>query len=421
VSFKHGAAIAVNTEVVNGADAPRRARVSSKIVVVVCVGFMLRVAAAIVMPDQSAILGDSIAYRAAGHSLWITGQLGTPYHMPLYPAFIAVFGPGWPQLLIDITLSSAMIWLIYRLADVVFSDERTGLLAAAITAVYPNFIFFSIVGLTETLFMTLLVAGYLNWFRNSNLRGDVCAVLGILTRPIIDPLAPILVVCFTFLNRISGARITAGLILKRLAVYAATYCVLMAPWWLHNYEAYGRFVRLNLGGGLALFSGNNPSNQTGGLDTDLDESAAPFYKIEDPFARDQAMRDAAISYIKKDPVRFIEQGLLKLLRFWRPWPYTAKYASPVYIIISLCSFVPVAGMAVVFLVVGARTQLVRAAPMILFILYLTALHMVFPGSIRYRLPLEPFLIVLGAEGAMILATERFRFGKGTALLTQSSS
>ena len=36
------------------------------------------------------------------------------------------------------------------------------------------------------------------------------------------------------------------------------------------------------------------------------------------------------------------------------------------------------------------------APLLLFIGYLTAVHMIMVGSIRYRLPLEPFLIVFAA-------------------------
>jgi hypothetical protein len=89
----------------------------------IATGFALRVAAALVLPDQSAILGDAIAYREAGKSLWATGQLGTPFQMPLCPALVAVTGPGWTQLLIDISLSTAMIWLVYELANLIFADK----------------------------------------------------------------------------------------------------------------------------------------------------------------------------------------------------------------------------------------------------------------------------------------------------------
>jgi 4-amino-4-deoxy-L-arabinose transferase-like glycosyltransferase len=364
-------------------------------------GFALRIIAALVVPDQSDALGDAIAYRASGKSLWATGQIGASYHMPLYPALVAVAGPGWAQLLIDISLSTVMIWLVYQLANLVFSDRRIALLAAAFTAIYPFFIFYSIVGLSETLFMTLLLAAYVCWYRNMHVAGATFSILAILTRPILDPLAPILVFCFALVIQ----RLSIGAAIKKVIVYAAMYCILMTPWWLHNYEAYGEFVRLNLGGGMALYSANNPSNHTGGLDVTLKESA-PFDHITNPVARDKAFQRAAIANIENDPKGFLIQVLKRFERFWYPWPYAEQYSSLKYKIISLCSFVPILLLALVFLFLYGYSNFRRIAPLLLFGAYLTAIHMLFPGSLRYRLPLEPFLIIFAAAG-MIHLTERW--------------
>jgi hypothetical protein len=361
-------------------------------------GFTLRIAAALIVPDQSANLPDAIFYREAGKLLWATGQLGNPYWMPLYPALVAVTGPGWTQLFIDISLSTAMIWLVYELANAIFADKQTAFLAAVFTAIYPTFIFFSIVGLTETLFMALLVAAYICWYRNAYVAAAILSVLSILTRPIIDPLTPLLVVYFS----LAIQKLSIKAALKNLAIYAGIYCVLMAPWWLHNYNAYGSFVRLNLGSGDALYSANNPFNQTGGMDKNMRVNAAAFYKITDPIARDEALRNAAFNYIQENPTRFVIQAFKRLQRFWYPWPHTQEYSANIYKVISLCSFVPVLLMALVFLILEGRVYFRRIAPLLLFIAYLTSVHMVFPGSLRYRLPLEPFLIILAAAGTIQL-------------------
>ena len=42
------------------------------------------------------------------------------------------------------------------------------------------------------------------------------------------------------------------------------YVALMTPWWAYNYARYGQFVRLNLAGGIVLYTGNNPLNVSGG-------------------------------------------------------------------------------------------------------------------------------------------------------------
>ena len=368
------------------------------LIAILVAAFALRVLAAAIVPDQSVLLGDAVAYREVGKSLWATGQMNALYFMPLYPALVAVFGPGWPQLLIDIALSTVLVWLIYELTDAIFASKRAAILAAAVAAVYPYFIFYSIVGLTETLFMVLLLAAYLCWYRNAYIAASVFSVLGILTRPVLDPLAPLLLLYFAIAIRGLSFKAAA----KYLAIYAGIYCVLMAPWWLHNYKAYQTFVRLNLGSGVALLSGNSPSNQTGGIDNNLEATMAPFGEIADPVARDKAMQRAALNYIKEDPERFLIQAAKRFQRFWSPWPQTEEYSRPLYKLISFCSFIPVLLLALVFVVLYGRTYFLRIAPLLLFIVYLNSLHLVFPASLRYRLPVEPFLIILAAAGAVHL-------------------
>jgi 4-amino-4-deoxy-L-arabinose transferase-like glycosyltransferase len=368
------------------------------LIAILVAAFALRVFAAVIVPDQSVMLGDAVAYREVGKSLWATGQMNALYFMPLYPALVAVFGPGWPQLLIDIALSTALVWLIYELTDAIFASKRAAVLAAAVAAVYPYFIFYSIVGLTETLFMVLLLSAYLCWYRNAYIAASVFSVLGILTRPVLDPLAPLLLLYFAIAIR--GLSIKAAA--KYLAIYVGIYCVLMAPWWLHNYKAYQTFVRLNLGSGVALLSGNSPSNQSGGIDNNLNATMAPFAEIADPVARDKAMQRAALNYIKEDPGRFLIQAAKRFQRFWSPWPLTEEYSRPLYKLISFCSFIPVLLLALVIVVLYGRTYFRRIAPLLLFIVYLNSLHLVFPASLRYRLPVEPFLIILAAAGAVHL-------------------
>ena len=369
------------------------------LIAILVAAFALRAFAAAIVPDQSAVLGDAVVYREVGKSLWANGQMNALYFMPLYPALVAVVGPGWPQLLIDMALSTVLVWLIYELTDAIFASKRAAVLAATIAAVYPYFIFYSIVGLTETLFMVLLLAAYLCWYRNAYIAASVFSVLGILTRPVLDPLAPLLLLYFAIAIR--GLSIKAAM--KYLAIYAGIYCVLMAPWWLHNYKAYHTFVRLNLGSGVALLSGNSPSNQTGGIDNKLEATMAPFGEIADPVARDKAMQRAALNYIKEDPSRFLVQAAKRFQRFWSPWPQTEEYSRPLYKLISFCSFIPVLLLALVFVVLYGRTYFWRIAPLLLFIVYLNSLHLVFPASLRYRLPVEPSLIVLAAAGAVHLA------------------
>ena len=81
--------------------------------------------------------------------------------MPLYPLLIAMSGPGAGQLGADITLSVLSVWLVYALSNQLFADQHARIFSAAAAACYPPFIFFSVVGLSETLFITLILSAFL--------------------------------------------------------------------------------------------------------------------------------------------------------------------------------------------------------------------------------------------------------------------
>ena len=363
---------------------------------ILTLALVLRVGAALTLPDQH--FSDAEGYRVAAASLWATGRLGSPIIMPFYPAIVGLVGVGWGQLSLDIILSTVMVALVYQLTLAVFPDRAAAALAALWTAFYPYFIFYAVVGLTETLFIALLLGAFLCWFRGWFTAAAALAVLSILTRPTIELFVPILILIFAiFIHHLPPARA-----LRHLATYAVIYGVLMSPWWFHNYREYDTFVRLNVGSGLMFYSGNNPQNQSGGaLDTDADRRQ--FEAINNPVARDRAMWAAGIAYVKENPKRFVELATIKFVRFWRLWPYAQEYGGWLYVALSLLTFVPTLAFAIVFVFTCRGREFVVISPILLLIAYFTFIHMIFAASLRYRLPLEPFLICFAALGLVRLS------------------
>jgi hypothetical protein len=94
---------------------------------------------------------------------------------------------------------------------------------------------------------------------------------------------------------------------------------------------------------------------------------------------------------------------VKFLRFWRLWPYADEYTDWKFIAASLISYGPVLLLSIVFLVFYSRKVFRAIVPILLFIAYLTAVHVITIASLRYRLPLEPFLIVFAGYAAARLA------------------
>jgi hypothetical protein len=356
---------------------------------ILALGLVLRVIAGLVLPENSELLGDPVMYRESAAHLLAHWRMDNPFEMPLYPLLIVIFG-HW-QMAADIAVSVIAILLIYALARELFTDRWTPVLSALAAACYPPFIFFSAVGYSETLFITMMLTTFLFWYRDRFTIASVFAVLTILTRPIFD-IAPFLLIYFALVVY----RLSPGQTMRHLAVYAAIYCTLLAPWWLHNYESYGRFTRLTPNFGYQLYAGNNPLNTSGGANPGIDYSLDQFAGITNMLDRDDAMRKVAIAYIEAHPKKFIEMAGVKFLRMWRIWPINKAYENLRNIVITAVTDIPILLLSALALFF-ARRKLRRLSPILLFGMAYTAINMVLAATLRYRIPLEPFLLIFASS------------------------
>jgi hypothetical protein len=352
--------------------------------------FLLRLVVILLLPDQQ--FPDAQTYLQAGHDLMGTGQIKSDVVMPLYPIWVALWGGGVPLYLADALLSAATVWIIGALTLTLFQCPRAAMLAALVAAIYPHFLFYAATGLTETSYLFLLTLAFLLYYRKHFTAGSVVLVLSLLMRPAIELLAPLLVVIFVV--TVHGGTWQEGG--RRLIHYFLIYLALMIPWWGHNQIKYDEFVRLNLAEGLVLYSGNNPMNQSGGGIWGVDLDTKDFNHITNPVARNAALKKAAIDYILAEPAHFVKMSTVKFVRFWRLWPYASEYQSWKLVVVSLLSYGVMLAAAILFVITQGRRHWRVLVPLVMLAGYLTAVHMVSIGSIRYRLPLEPFIIVLGA-------------------------
>lgn len=371
------------------------------IFLILLIALLVRLAAALLVPDQDALFSDAASYRQAGRDFWSNLNFDNIYIMPLYPIIVGALNAGWAQTLFDISASVISVWLVYTIAMEVFADNLIALVAALMTALYPPLIFFSIITLTESLFIMLLLAAFACWYRGHFTAAAVFAVLSILTRPVLDLAAPVLIVYFSLAIHHLGVRGA----LRNLAIYGLIYGALMTPWWIYNYRTYGTFVRLNLNFGITLYVGNNPMNKTGGgnggVDWDVSDIMA---STSDPILRDREYKRRAYSYIAESPARFLHMSFFKVARMWQPVPHNGAYTKPAVIFASLVTCGTILFLSLLYLAVWGRSEIRRTFPMLILAAYLTAVVAVLFGTIRYRLPLEPFMIILSAAALVRLAS-----------------
>lgn len=328
---------------------------------------------------------DTIVYLADAEALFSTGLMESNTYMPLYPILLHFAGENGIVAL-QIVLSSASIYLVYRLSIDVWCNRMPGLIAATTTAVHPMLIYYSTLRLTETVFIFFLLLGFALMYRGKIVLASIVFVVANLTRPSLDLIFPFIIVAGSFATL---PKPHLAVIAKRLAIYASVYCAMMSPWWIHNYQKYHQFVRLDLAGGMTMLLENNEQFEQIGLDLSKLTPWAPLANISNPVQLDSAMREEAVGYIVSHPSQWLSGTADRSYRFFTP--NDLKFSS----------FQQRFGAIVfAFMIAGAFVSLFysscRTFPLWIPIVFLTALHLSFHAVARYRLPLDPLLIILAS-------------------------
>jgi 4-amino-4-deoxy-L-arabinose transferase-like glycosyltransferase len=350
--------------------------------------------------------GDAYEYGPLKYKVFRTPG----YPLVLAPLFLASNEPPvmWGRAL-SALLATAAVGCVAGLARLLF-DERTALVAAAITAVYPEAISTGAFVLSEAPFVPLMLLNLIAWTRAWRatdtkqmvawaLAGGVWAGLATLMRPswlLFIPFAAAIGIALGP-NRYKHLRIAA--------VMLAGLCVAMSPWWIRNALVAGRFVPTSLQVGPSLYDGLSPTatgasemsfvpqfvaeQQAADAQPDVDTTGL----FEDRL--DRRMRDAALAWTRQNPGRVLQLAGIKFWRMWSPVSNAAEFSSTKLRLILAATFTPVFLLALV----GAWRYSRRDWPYLLLVLpaiYFTCLHMIFVSSIRYRQPAMLPLIVLAA-------------------------
>ncbi len=331
------------------------------------------------------------------------------HDMPLTAMFAAVciklFGPSTMPVRIGFCLvSSLTVVVTARLAQAYSRSFLAGILAALMSSFYPFFIFYSGTVLSETLFLFFSSLLFLHFAegREAAVRSGLSAGLAHLARPTL----------LYFLPVAWGWQVVTGrAAVSRVLMAVGIFLLVLLGWGVRNQVFSGHFLVATHSSGQALWEGNNPWNTTGGVSEPhwgyMNDAPTGLDAVE----LDRWKKEQALNFIVGNPERFFDSAWKKFLRFWHLWPNAEKFSSGKYKWASLLSFGPVLLLALFSPWVLRRQWKVIALPW-LFMAYYTVLHMIILGSIRYRLPLEPLLIALGAGvAARFLGSETARTGR----------
>jgi hypothetical protein len=175
-------------------------------------------------------------------------------------------------------------------------------------------------------------------------------------------------------------------------------------WTARNYLKYGKVVPLSSQMGWTLYEGFTLDREEVRRRPFEMEAEATRLGITDSIERGDYFAAKTKAFIVAHPLSAAKIAVGKMILYWRPFPYDPhslwqRGALGVYYLFVFA-----------FCLAGLRAASARAAwaPVWALFVYLTAMHSVFFTSLRYRLPLEPFLCLLAAVGANELLRRRAR-------------
>lgn len=293
------------------------------------------------------------------------------------------------------TIAALLPFALWLLARALGLPSRAALLAALGAAVWPHQVYFAPLFLGEGLSSLVLVIAMTALSRlrlaggaGAALVAGVLLALAILARFSLGLVPLALLVLWPWLAP-SGRR-------RLFVLVLAGYALAMAPWWLRNARLFGRFVPHSTHMGLHAWESLGPE-ATGAPVADHIEIPPRGDLSETEW--DAMLQRAAFAHVARDPWHAVALVPVKVARLWSPVPNDAGHRSAANVAISLASVVPLYALALVG-AWRARSRLLRDLwPLWLVPTYLTLVHATISfGSVRYRLPAEPFLIVLAAIG-----------------------
>lgn len=399
-----------------------------RLLAILLIGTLLRLAMAIflgnhVEPTPAAY--DQIFYHDLALNLlagkgfvftlppWPFIQPGEPtaFYSFIYPRFLAavyrLFGQQpLAARIVQALICSLMPLQVYGLVRRILARppawqqraEPVALAAAAITAGYAYFVYYSATLMTEGLYLVAVVASLSLTFdlaAQLSLRRWVAwalvVTLASLLRQVYMPMAALLFVYIVWQAR---RRVRPGHVAAAGLVAAA----LILPWTVQNYRTFDRFLLLNSQAGQTVWNANHP-----GLGVKFREAAmfpipADLEGVNEVDLSNELLK-RGLQNIAADPGRF---ALLSLdrLRIWFIF-YPMRESSAFSNVARTVSF----GVCLPFMLAGLALSLRewrRWLLLYLFIAAYTFIHIVTWVQIRYRMPVDVALVPFAASAVVTL-------------------
>lgn len=396
---------------------------------ILAVALLLRVAAAVALGDEIRGLSganDEITYStlgarmAEGHGLtfptgwypWIKADRPQAYFSFAMSGGLGILysitgnHPLAARLLMALA-GTGVVGLIYLLGLRYFG-RRVALVGAGVSAVYAYLIFYSASLVTETPF-TLAVLASIYLAGSVALEPSVknWAFLGLALMVAVH--ARMAIVFFIPLLLLWAFYKAKGARLVHAAIPLVMIGLSIAPftWW--NYQTWGHFVPLQTQFGHVFWNGNHPGHHGNFHPFKVFEIPEEVLALDNDAEITNRLLEMGIDNVRKNPGDFLSLTITRLREMFVFWP--RESSSTAANILRVLSFGLVAPWALGGLILNLKRWR-ELLPILLFVVTHVGVHAVTWTMIRYRVPMDPFLILLAASA--LVRTQEVVFPRSVA-------
>ena len=385
-------------------------RVATAIVVLALV---LRAAWGIVVPvvpisDSRAYDILALALAEHGSYSWAADQL-TAYWPPgtsaIYAALYVAFGHVFlPVVVLNVILSTAIVGLTIGLSSELF-DQKIGLLAGFLMAIWPSEVAYVTVLASEIPFTFFVLLGCAVWFAPSapSVLRAVASGLAFGVASYFRPVGLLLPVVLWLSAVLDWRKLRAVLpvMLLSLLVVAVT----IAPWTIRNAKVFGHFVPMSTSDGVNLWMGNNPNSV--GFYSPLPGTVQGLNEYD----QNRILSEDAMLYMSEHPLEFVKRTVEKavLLHVTETTAITWNFEGirqrngekALFPLKLLTQGFWTGTLLLAFggiIVLMRRDGILQALtnPALLIWIYFTAVYSIYVVADRYHFPSHPFISMLAA-------------------------
>lgn len=386
------------------------------LIILLGAGLVLRLVYVIFFaPPLNVPSGDAVGYDLLGwnivqyHQLAYEKDKPTAHREPGYPLFLALIYFLFGHNILVARIFQALVgvascYLIYLLCREIFS-QTAAFLSLIIAVVWPAFIYYTASLLRETFFTFLLLMSIFLFQRGKIFLLGVFLALLSLTNSIAILLAFVCGIVILFRRHFRSA-----------FVFLVMFCLIYGFWPLRNYLVFKTIVFGSTNAGATFLDGIDiiPWEIRGLPQEEEYRQNHSLYvearKISGEIERNNYYIQQVINYIKANPVRYFFLVVKKYFKLWNFYPKIgASYGHSGKLLkwISILSYGPVFLLAVAGLFIFPWSKIFSLLlPLFIF----PVVYAFFWAQIRYRIPLEPYLIIL-ASGTIVYLKGIF-FAKG---------